>query len=153
MRLSCEYINDVMLFLFTIMSCAMGFKLQEELVAPGSDVEAEAEVPLIRPRRSTRQHPDTLSQAEETQPAKKPRVGKKPMDAVELGMATRADADAFAAWMKDGSDPVRSVEGTLLAKQFFGTLQSPTNWVSSEVSYVPTLWFESSPSSSYGLPK
>ena len=115
-------------------------------MAPGaSEVEAESEVPLLQPRRSTRQHPDTLSQADETQPVKKPCMGKKPVDAAELGMATRADVDAFAAWMKDESDPVRSAEGTLLEKQFFRTLQSPTTWVSSEVNYVPTLWLDASP--------
>ena len=60
------------------------------------------------------------------------------VDAVDLGLLTRADVDAFSEWVNDGTDDhLRSLEGTLLRKEFFGELQTPRVWVTSEVIFPP----------------
>ena len=113
-----------------------------------------------------RRAPATLEGHEVTQPVKKPRVDKgnkdkevvedvtkgqkKPraakgkkvivgVDAVALGLMTRADVDAFTEWMTtddaQGTEPARTMLGTRLERDFFGDLKTPMKVVGSEVNF------------------
>ena len=77
-----------------------------------------------------------------TKGLKKPRAakGKKVIvgvDAVALGLMTRADVDAFSVWLTTDDaqeiDPACTMMGTLLQRDFFGDLKTPKKMVGSEV--------------------